>query len=146
MIPNLIHDVCPVCLEEVNDDIKDSLKITDCCGKYFHFTCYYQWMNVNPTCPLCRSEKQQLPHIVSMEVVENDATYISYEQNICSCGTYCNVCMHDVANILYRSWCILVTFATIVASGIVVIIALLCKNNMPYTININSTINTNSSN
>jgi hypothetical protein len=71
--PNLvIQDVCSVCLEEINDVIKDSLKVTECCGKYFHITCYDQWMNVNPVCPLCRSGNQQPQpqHIVYMENVE----------------------------------------------------------------------------
>ena len=43
---------CPICKE----DIKDNLITLNNCRHQFHSYCIKEWIRINPTCPLCRTE------------------------------------------------------------------------------------------
>jgi len=43
-------DECPICLEEMNDDIVTMY----CCKQKIHHRCAVQWMSHGLSCPMCR--------------------------------------------------------------------------------------------
>ena len=43
---------CNICLESFCH--KDELDYCDQCKKIFHYKCFYKWLSINPTCPMCR--------------------------------------------------------------------------------------------
>lgn len=43
---------CPVCLRA--SAMSAMLRQSTCCGQYIHALCLKQWLDRNPTCPLCR--------------------------------------------------------------------------------------------
>ena len=45
---------CMICLSNINN--KKILVLENCCHK-FCFECIDKWIDVNPICPLCRSEQ-----------------------------------------------------------------------------------------
>ena len=46
--------ICSICLTayEITDDIYES----KACKHNFHFRCINRWLNINPSCPLCRGD------------------------------------------------------------------------------------------
>jgi hypothetical protein len=49
------NDDCPICLENLlSEDILCYCEHN--CGRWFHFDCVEDWINVKKTCPLCRTQ------------------------------------------------------------------------------------------
>jgi hypothetical protein len=46
------HVECPICKEDIKDNL---LKLNNCLHQ-FHSYCIKEWITINPTCPLCRTE------------------------------------------------------------------------------------------
>lgn len=54
MDTGLMAAPCSICLENCETDTVQ----TRCCQQPFHRDCIYEWIEDNPTCPLCRSPIQ----------------------------------------------------------------------------------------
>ena len=46
------NEDCIICSEECN---RENDFITPCCHHFFHFDCLEEWVDQNPTCPMCRA-------------------------------------------------------------------------------------------
>ena len=60
--PEKIHSLyfngtgnCAICLTNVNEEIKCPQ-----CKTVYHSDCIYKWININPSCPLCRYPMKNL--------------------------------------------------------------------------------------
>ncbi len=49
--PKNILDECPICLDKDN-----KIFITTKCNHKFHEDCFYRWVNINSSCPICREK------------------------------------------------------------------------------------------
>ncbi len=47
---------CCICLEQIVKD-QDNITEQSCCNRKFHKDCLETWYNLHPTCPLCRSRR-----------------------------------------------------------------------------------------
>lgn len=47
---------CPICYEPIKNDIK-----TLCCQHVFHVTCVNKWLDRHTTCPMCRTNQNDIP-------------------------------------------------------------------------------------
>lgn len=51
---------CPFCLEPLSSEA-EPLQQNNGCSHVFHKSCYYRWMKINATCPICRHNPASLP-------------------------------------------------------------------------------------
>jgi hypothetical protein len=71
-------DECPICLETCHEDFQSS-----CCKKSFHKNCYEKCLNINNTCPTCRTVFVKVEHEVEIKI--NCCTW----RIICFCCIFC---------------------------------------------------------
>lgn len=65
---------CSICWEELSSDIKYLN-----CAHSFHGPCIYNWLELNATCPLCRTDVSYVPE--PSTYVRNDGIVYDYEQS-----------------------------------------------------------------
>ncbi len=51
------EEICSICLEIVRNGPTSDITRQNCCNRLFHKECLDNWYNVRPTCPLCRTRK-----------------------------------------------------------------------------------------
>lgn len=76
-------DECPICLETCQEDFKSS-----CCKKSFHKNCYDKCLNINNTCPTCRTVFVKVEHEVEIKI------------NCCTWRIICFCCMAFVGMLI----------------------------------------------
>jgi len=54
---------CPICLETCHECFKST-----CCKKIFHKECYEKCLNINNTCPTCRTVFIRIEHEVEIKI------------------------------------------------------------------------------
>lgn len=59
---------CPICFEEINH--KNSKKLQ--CGHLFHVDCLDKWFEKNYTCPMCRTEVEEVKQIYMNKLVRRN--------------------------------------------------------------------------
>jgi len=76
-------DECPICLETCHEDFQSS-----CCKKNFHKNCYEKCLNINNTCPTCRTVFIKVEHEVEIKI------------NCCTWRIICFCCMTFVGMLI----------------------------------------------
>ena len=66
-----MEEDCPICLEPCTNNIF----ISSCCKNKFHNICYQKCLNINNTCPTCRSV---IVNIDDEELVQVKNSYFNY--------------------------------------------------------------------
>lgn len=48
---------CPIC----HETDQDAMFVSTSCGHVMHLRCLHPWLNINPVCPICRSQQDEKP-------------------------------------------------------------------------------------
>jgi len=60
-------EICPICLDTIRKVNSKRVIIQECCNKPFHKKCINKWYKIKKICPLCRTEKKDVPLFTSAE-------------------------------------------------------------------------------
>ena len=64
----LLKTECSICLSEIKKGQNISIPACECKEILYHTSCYYKWINTNPSCPQCRTDIQ----IVLEDITDED--------------------------------------------------------------------------
>ena len=95
-------DECSICFRLMNDS-KQHIAIMPCCKKRIHMSCYIACININNSCPYCRSIHTQHHHIVNIGV--NDGS----DENT-------HLIVRDYENVSIIPYCIIIVLFIVVIS------------------------------
>jgi hypothetical protein len=70
---------CAICLNRLDAASPSTLTETSC-GHTYHQTCLKTWLNVQTTCPCCRTTLRQPSLITSIDVEYDDICEFYYDQ------------------------------------------------------------------
>jgi hypothetical protein len=70
----LLKTECSICLSEIKKGQNISIPACECKEILYHTSCYYKWINTNPSCPQCRTDIQ----IVLEDITDEDLDPMNY--------------------------------------------------------------------
>jgi hypothetical protein len=74
----LLKIECSICLQEIQKGENICIPACDCKELLYHTTCYYKWIDTNPTCPQCRTKIQII--VEGEEEEEEEGEYEKEEE------------------------------------------------------------------